>query len=175
MSCQFVREPLTSEEADRLCHACQSIEEKMIVWILLDTGLRVSELCSLTPQHILWQEKSLRITGKGSPHGQKSKKRVIPMSKRVQALLEPYFSLHEEWFMGTRQIQKIVKKIANRAQISRPVTPHILRHTFATLALQKGLSLATVKKILGHEQLATTAIYLNLTDTHVAEEFDKKW
>ena len=77
--------------------------------------------------------------------------------------------------MPIRQVQKIVKQIANKAQISRPVTPHILRHTFATMALQKGISLAAVQKILGHDQLSTTAIYLNLTDIHVVEEFEKKW
>lgn len=53
--------------------------------------------------------------------------------------------------------------------------PHILRHTFATLALQKGISLASVQKALGHDRLETTAIYLNFTDTHVIEEFSNKW
>ena len=172
---QFERDSLTSEEADRLCHACQTVDEKMVVWILLDTGLRISELCSLTPQHILWQEKALRITGKGGSGSVKTIKRIVPMSKRVQGMLEPYFSLLEEWFIGIRQVQKIVKQVASRAQISRPVTPYILRHTFATLALQKGLSLTAVQKILGHDKLATTAIYLNLTDTQVSEEFEKKW
>jgi integrase/recombinase XerD len=62
---QYVREPLRAEEADRLSHACDSPQEKLIVWTLLDTGLRVSELCSLTPQHILWQQKSVRVSGKG--------------------------------------------------------------------------------------------------------------
>jgi integrase/recombinase XerD len=59
--------------------------------------------------------------------------------------------------------------------VSREVTPHVLRHTFATLALQKGISLAAVKKALGHDRLSTTEIYLNLTDKHVQEEFERKW
>lgn len=175
MAYQYVREPLKSDEADRLSHACQDAKEKLIIWTLLDTGLRVSELCSLSPQNILWQQHSLRINGKGGPYGKKSKKRVVPMSKRVQALLEPYFALNDKWFAGERQVQKIVKKIANRAQISQNVTPHVLRHTFATLALQKGISLAAVQKMLGHDQLATTEIYLNLTEGHVIEEFQNKW
>ncbi|WP_371923221.1 tyrosine-type recombinase/integrase [Legionella sp. 27cVA30] len=75
----------------------------------------------------------------------------------------------------TRQVQKIVKEIANRAKITKLVTPHILRHTFATLALQKGISLASVQKALGHDRLETTAIYLNFTDAHVIEEFSNKW
>jgi integrase/recombinase XerD len=175
MAYQFVREPLKDEEADNLCQVCETSLEKLIVWTLLDTGLRVSELCSLSPQNILWQQKSLRIKGKGGPHGKKSKQRIVPMSKRVQTLLEHYFAINNKWPVGPRQAQKIVKQIANKAQISKEVTPHILRHTFATLALQKGISLATVQKILGHDRLTTTSIYLNFTDEHVVEEFIKKW
>jgi len=134
----------------------------------------VSELCSLSPQNILWQQKSLRIKGKGGPFGKQSKQRVVPMSKRVQTLLEHYFAINNKWPIGPRQVQKIVKHIANKAQISKDVTPHILRHTFATLALQKSISLATVQKILGHDRLTTTSIYLNFTDEHVVEEFIRK-
>lgn len=175
MAYQFIREPLLLEEADKLCQTCETVEEKLLIWTLLDTGLRVSELCSLTPQHILWQEKSLRITGKGGSQGKKSKQRVVPLSQRMRTLLEHYFSLHDQWFVGVRQAQKIVKKVANKAHLHKNVTPHVLRHTFATLALQKGISLAAVQKALGHNRLTTTAIYLNLTDTHVIEEFERKW
>lgn len=79
------------------------------------------------------------------------------------------------WPVGPRRIQKIVKAIANKAKLRQTVTPHILRHTFATLALQKGISLAAVQKILGHNRLSTTAIYLNFTDAHVISEFTQKW
>lgn len=175
MAYQYVREPLRHEEADRLCQACTTVQDKLIIWVLLDTGMRVSELCSLEPTKILWQQKSIRITGKGGPHGKKSKKRVIPMSRRVQTLLEHYFAIHDKWPIGPRQVQKIVKQVANRAKLSQTVTPHILRHTFATLALQKGISLAAVQKMLGHDRLATTAIYLNFTDAHVVDEFREKW
>ena len=68
------------------------------------------------------------------------------MSKRVQSLLEHYFAINDKFPIGERQVQKIVKAIANKAQISQVVTPHILRHTFATLALQKGISIASVQK-----------------------------
>ena len=97
------------------------------------------------------------------------------MSTRIQPLMEHYFALHDRWFVGARQVQKIVKRLANRAQIAQDVTPHVLRHTFATLALQKNISLATIQKILGHDRLTTTAIYLNLTDTHIVEEYRQKW
>jgi integrase/recombinase XerD len=175
MPYQYVREPLRAEEADRLCQACTTLHEKLIVWVLLDTGLRVSELCSLSPERVLWQQKALRINGKGGPYGQKSKQRVVPMSKRVQTLLEHYFALNTRWPVGIRQVQKRVKHLANKAQLSQIVTPHILRHTFATLALQKGISLAAVKKMLGHDRLTTTAIYLNFTDAHMMEEYASKW
>jgi integrase/recombinase XerD len=175
MAYQFVREPLMAEDADALCQACETAQEKLIIWILLDTGLRVSELCSLTPQHIMWQQKSMRISGKGGIHGKKTKKRVVPMSIRVQTLLEHYFAINDKWPVGARRVQKIVKEIANKAKISQAVTPHILRHTFATLALQKGISLASVQKILGHDRLTTTSIYLNFTDEHVVDEFSRKW
>lgn len=175
MAYQYVREPLRADEADKLCNACKTVEEKLVVCVLLDTGLRVSELCSLTPENILLQQKTLRISGKGGHYGKKSKKRVVPMSQRVQTLLEHYFAINDTFPIGVRQAQKIVKDIANKAKLSKPITPHVLRHTFATLALQKGISLASVQKILGHDRLATTAIYLNFTDTHVVEEFTKKW
>ena len=97
------------------------------------------------------------------------------MSRRVQTLLEHYFAINNNFPVGVRQVQKIIKNIANRAKIVEQVTPHILRHTFATLALQKNISLASLKKILGHDNLNTTAIYLNFTDVHVMEEYLAKW
>jgi integrase/recombinase XerD len=69
------------------------------------------------------------------------------MSKRIQPLMEHYFAIHERWFIGPRQVQKIVKRLANRAIITQDVTSHVLRHTFATLALHKNISLAAVQKI----------------------------
>jgi integrase/recombinase XerD len=175
MAYNFVREPLLAEEADRLSNACETTQDKLIVWTLLDTGLRVSELCSLTPSNIQWQQKCLRISGKGGPFGKMSKKRVVPMSTRVRTLLESYFAINDSWFLGKRAVQFRVKEIANRARISREVTPHVLRHTFATLALQKGISLAAVSKILGHSSLSITQIYLNFTDIHISEEYNNKW
>lgn len=86
-----------------------------------------------------------------------------------------YSTINDKWPVGKRQAQKIVKAVANKAKITQEVTPHILRHTFATLALQKGISLASVQKILGHDRLTTTSIYLNFTDAHILEEYSRKW
>jgi len=97
------------------------------------------------------------------------------MSLRVRALLEHHFALRKEFPVKKRRVQDLVKVIANRAGITKELTPHVLRHTFATTALQKGISLATVQKILGHDRLRTTAISLHFTDTHIQEEFEWKW
>lgn len=175
MSYQFKREPLLAEDANALCQACETLEEKLIIWTLLDTGLRVGELVSLTKDNILWQEKAIRISGKGGPYGKMTKKRVIPLSDRVFKLFANYFAEHNKWFIGKSMAQKIVRKLANRAQIMKPVSPHVLRHTFACIALQKGISTGALQKVLGHDKLATTQIYLNLTDTHLFEEFQRKW
>jgi len=68
-----------------------------------------------------------------------------------------------------------MKRVANRAGISRPITPHVLRHTFSVTAVQKGLSLAALQRLLGHDRLATTEIYLNLSTEEGISEFQQKW
>ena len=67
----MLENPLTIEEADRLSNLCETTKEKLIIWTLLDRGLRVSELCAITSQNVLWQQKALQIKGKGGPYGKK--------------------------------------------------------------------------------------------------------
>ena len=88
MPYQYVRDPLTADESDRLSNACETATERLVIWTLLDTGLRVGELCGLTSGSILWHQRQLRVKGKGGPHGKRAKVRVVPMSPRVRALLE---------------------------------------------------------------------------------------
>ena len=175
MRYQYKREPLTGDEATRLANACNPHEEKLVVWILLDTGLRVSELANLKRANLDWQTHRLMIYGKGGPFGSKSKRRVIPLTARIQPLIEGYFALHETFRFSTRTIQRMLKRLANRARISRAVSPHVLRHTFAVTAIQKGISLPALQRLLGHDTLQTTEIYLNLSPEHVVEEFQQKW
>ena len=175
MSYQYKREPLTADEANRLASVCNTYEEKLIVWTLLDTGLRVAELANLTKDNLDWQAHRLMVYGKGGPFGTKSKRRVVPLTARVQPLLEGHFALHDDLGMSVRTAQRIVRTIANRANISRKVSPHVLRHTFSVTAVQKGISLPALQRLLGHDHLATTEIYLNLSPEHVIKEFIDKW
>ncbi len=84
MSYQYKREPLIQEEATRLAQACKNHEERLVVWTLLDTGLRVGEFSSLARDNIDWRGHRLMIYGKGGPYGSKSKRRVIPLTARVR-------------------------------------------------------------------------------------------
>jgi integrase/recombinase XerD len=97
------------------------------------------------------------------------------MSARARKLLEWHFAESNAFPIGPRRVQKLVKVIANRAKVSQEVTPHVLRHTFAALSIQKGMNLPALKKVLGHDRLTTTEIYLNVTDRHIQEEYEQKW
>src|SRR4029453_15202289 len=99
MPYQYKRDPLTPDEANRLASACEAHQERLIVWTLLDTGLRVSELAGLTREHIDWQNHRLLIDG--------------------------HFAIHDTIGITPRTIQRILKRIANKARINRPVTPHV--------------------------------------------------
>jgi integrase/recombinase XerD len=172
---QYKREPLSIEEADRLFAAADTLQEKLCVYGLIETGLRVSELAGLTKEQIQWQQAAIRIKGKGGPYGKKSKVRVVPMSKRLKILLENFFILHSRFPWTARTIQRMMKRIANKAGITKPLTPHVLRHTFAILWIHKGGSTRALQGILGHDHLATTEIYLNLAPEQILQEFQAKW
>jgi integrase/recombinase XerD len=172
---QFKREPLTQDEATRLANACESPLEKLIVRTLLDTGLRVSELAGLKTANIDWQGRQRIVYGKGGPFGARSKHRVVPLSGQTRPLIEAHFGLYDTVGVGVRATQRLVKGVANRAKISRPVTPHIGRHTHAVTALQRGISLASLQRVLGHDNIETTAIHLNISGAEAAREYREKW
>lgn len=175
MPYQYKREPLTSEEADRLINACEGLKEKFVVWTLLDTGLRVSELAGLRKDQIQWQEGRIMLYGKGGPYGKSTKRRIVPMTTRVRTLFEAYFAVQDGVKMTKRTAQRIVKKVANRAGITKPVTPHVLRHTFAVNCIRRGISTRALMEFLGHDRLETTEIYLNLSPEDAIREFKEKW
>jgi integrase/recombinase XerD len=144
-------------------------------WTLLDTGLRVFELANLRKDNLHWQNHRLMVYGKGGPYGSRSKRRLIPLSPRVQPLLEGHFAHYDTFGMTPRTMQRLVKNVANRAYIRRPVTPHVLLHIFSVTAIQKGISLPDLQRILGRDRLTTTEIYLNLSPEEVLREFREKW
>jgi len=172
---QYKREPLSNDEADRLINSANTFQERLIIFTLLDTGLRVSELASLTKDNIQWQEHRLIIFGKGGPYGKKTKRRVLPMTDRVRLLLEHNFTLADTLGLSKRTIQRIVKQVANRAAITKPVSPHVLRHTFSVSCIKKGISTRTLMQLLGHDRLSTTEIYLNLSPEDAIRDFESKW
>ena len=172
---QYVREPLTAEEADRLANACETPTEPLIVWTLLDTGLRVGELCALTAKDILWQQRQLRVRGKGGPNGKKSKLRVVPMSRRVRALLEHHFALQKAFPVRKRRAQDMVKQVANRAGLTQgrdPTCPashlrrdrHAERHQPGHRAEDPGPRPAPDDRHLPE-----------FHRPHIQEEFERKW
>lgn len=165
----YKREPLTSEESKRLEQACSTFDEKLIIWTLLDTGLRIQELISLTPSNLDWQSHQLVIRGKGK------KRRVVPMTPRVQSLLEGYFANSPSMPFGKRWAQHLVHEVANKARIARPCSPHVLRHTFSIRCIKNGISLPALKEILGHSNLSTTFIYLNMQPEAALQEFRDKF
>lgn len=175
MPYQYKREPLTQDEANRLANACQDHREKLIVWTLLDTGLRLAEFAGLSKTNVDWQAHRLMVYGKGGPYGSRSKRRMIPLSSRVQQILEGHLGLHDKIQMSVSTIQRIIKRVANRAEISRKVSAHVLRHTFAVTAIQKSISLPSLQRLLGHDHLTTTEIYLNLAPEDVMREYEAKW
>ena len=115
MAYQYKREPLTPEEANRLVNACETHDEKLVVWTLLDTGLRVSELATLSRKAFDWQSNPPRIVvhGKGGPFGKRSKRRVVPLaSRRSRALLEGHFALHDTFGLTVRTLHRLVRRVA---------------------------------------------------------------
>lgn len=166
---EYKREPLEDYEIEDMKKACSSFEEALIVNVLLETGMRVSELSQLRKDQISWQRDCIITIGKGG------KRRVIPMSKTTRFYLEEYFKNHEKIKWGARWIQKIVKNVAERADIIKKVSPHVLRHTFAVCYLHKGGNVRALQGILGHSHIQTTDHYLNYSGTRVIDDFKRVW
>lgn len=175
MPYQYKGKPLSDDEVNRLTNACDTFREKFVIWILLDTGLRLSEFADLKKDNIQWQEQRLVIYDKGGPFGRKTKRRIIPMTNRVRRLMEYHFTENNGIGVTTRTVARIVKKVADKAGISKPVSPQVLRHTFLVNCIKKGISTRALQILLGHDRLATTEIYLNLSPEDAIREFLDKW
>lgn len=169
MVLEYKREPLEDDEIQDLKKACNSFEEELIINVLLDTGMRVSELSNLTEDQISWQRNCITTIGKGN------KRRIIPISNNSRFYLANHFKKNSKINLSSRLIQIRVKAIAERARITKPVSPHVLRHTFAVCYLHKGGNIRALQSILGHSSLITTDIYLNYSGVRVLEDYQKVW
>jgi site-specific recombinase XerD len=190
---------ITRVELDRLLDGPESngstpekalvgLRDKAILEFFFSTGLRVSELCSL-PRELDLSRGELTVRGKGE------KIRIVFVSERAKAALRAYLDkrtdMDDALFIshaknrasqesnGTsasltpRSIERIVQKYAIKAGISKKVTPHVLRHSFATDLLQNGADIRSVQTLLGHADISTTQIYTHVSNEHLKEIYKK--
>lgn len=153
---------------------------RAILETIYGSGLRVSELCTLEISHLRLDEGFMIVTGKGS------KERIVPMSDISVRLIteylredrptpkrgeEDYVFLNRRGGHLTRQmIFIIIKNQTEQAGIKKTVSPHTLRHSFATHLLEGGANLRVIQQMLGHESIGTTEIYLHVSDTRLRDQ-----
>lgn len=163
-----IRQNLTQLELEYLRKACETLRERAIIEFLYSTGCRVSELAIVKRSDVDWNAKSVHLFGKGRKH------RTSFINAKAEVALQAYLETRnddcEYLFVTERKptrnltkdaIEKMVRIISSRVsdKIGKPVTPHVLRHTTATTALQSGMPIEDISKLLGHESIDTTMIY----------------
>ena len=168
------RQALTVEELERLRDACKTYREKALIEFLVSTGCRLSEVAQLRAADLNLADRSVQVTGKGD------KDRVVYFSVRARLMVQEYIvqrkggdglfvsnkSPYEP--LKPRAIQRIVRSLSERAGLEGRVHPHLLRHTFATHALNGGMDVTVIQRLLGHEDIATTQIYAELNEEGVS-------
>lgn len=188
---------LSGEQVDRLLNAPSLTKitgrrDKAILEVLFSTGLRVSELVNLDRDRLDLKRREFGVIGKGG------KARIVFLSRRAAEWLSKYLSQRKDKFkplfvrhkgkmdpsttdesmrLTPRTIQRIVKKYAKKVSIPVDVTPHVLRHSFATDLLIAGADIRSVQEMLGHQNIATTQVYTHVTHKHlkkVHDSFHKK-
>ena len=181
---------LTAAEVGKLLAApsggdALSIRDRAILELFYSSGLRVSELGGLTIQQVDLENGFLRVFGKGA------KERIVPVGGRASEALAVYLTAARRYFVkpkktggelflserGTgisrKMLWVLVKKYAVRAGITKPVKPHLLRHSFATHLLSGGADLRAIQEMLGHANLATTQIYTAVDDQRLIAQHGK--
>jgi integrase/recombinase XerC len=149
-----------------------------ILELLYASGLRVSELSGLDVEALDRAERAVRDLGKGR------KERIVPYGEHASRALEawlaargehpgPLFTSPRGRRLTVRAIYAIVRRSARAAGITRPVSPHTLRHTFATHLLDNGADLRSVQELLGHQSLSTTQVYTHLTTARMRTAYDE--
>ncbi len=178
----FLEAPMTIDQLSIIKY-----RDKAIIETLFSTGLRVSELASLKKEDINLKKDEFTVRGKGS------KLRVVFLSNQSKHWLEKYlkerkdmsqylFTNHDkagkernktadDKGLTPRSIQRIVQKYAKIAGITKKITPHVLRHSFATDLLIGGADIRSVQSMLGHSSITTTQIYTHVTDKQLREVY----
>jgi len=174
---------ISSDELKRLLKApngsdLKDLRDRAILELLFSTGLRVSELCSLT-RDINFNDDSFSVRGKGE------KIRVVFISDEARKAVKQYLDKREDvdnalfvrlnredardgdLALDKRSVERIVKQCAIKAGIPQKVTPHVIRHSFATDLLSNGADLRAVQLLLGHASITTTQIYTHVTDAEL--------
>ena len=182
---------LSQEEVARLLERAaregtpEGQRDATILELLYATGLRVSELVSLNVADLDLQESYIRCLGKGA------KERIVYLYPKALAALQHYLVTARLSLVGARRdeaalfvnhrgerltrqwVWNILKTYGQKAGIDHRITPHTLRHSFATHLLQNGASLRHVQELLGHSSIATTQVYTHLTNDHLRQEYDQ--
>ncbi len=184
---------LTDEQMERLLSQPTisskiGLRDKAILETLFSTGLRVSELTALNRDQINLKTRELGVIGKGG------RARVVFLSKRSVSWLGRYLVSREDHYrplfirysgkkgitladeevrLSDRSVQRLMEKYRRKAKIPIRVTPHVLRHSFATDLLFHGADLRSVQELLGHKNIATTQIYTHVTNQRLREAHDK--
>jgi len=156
-------------------------EEILIFEMLYATGLRVSELVGIKLADISLKEQSIRVMGKGQ------KERIVFYGSYAKDALDKFFRLRQELlkhgeidylFVNQRggklsrsSVEGIVERRIRKIALEKHISPHTLRHTFATHMLENGANIRTVQELLGHEKLGTTEIYTHITPEYLRKEY----
>ena len=161
-----IREPLTDIELEKLRYACKKPKERALLEFFFATGCRVSEVVSLNITDIDFNNRMLKVTGKGN------KERIVCLNASAAIALRIYLDTRvdtgDALFVSDRRpyqrikkeaLEKIIRTLGQRAEIGRRVYPHLIRHTTATYLLRHGMPLEHVQDYLGHENINTTRIY----------------
>jgi site-specific recombinase XerD len=148
---------LTQTEIRELIDTAVEPRDNLIVKMLYATGVRISELVNIKKSDIDFDRDTIKVFGKGA----KERIVLIPgeLSSMLRVYCEPLKDNSRLFELTTRTVQRDIKLLASRAGISKHVTPHKLRHSFATHMLQNGGNVVAIQKLLGHTSLNTTQIY----------------
>lgn len=158
------------------------MRDAVLLELLYATGVRVSELVSIQIQDINFYDKKIKVMGKGS------KERYVLYGSRLQLLLEDYLSKarniiqkdkkNDYLFLNhlgnpltTAGVRNILNQIMKKGALQFSISPHVLRHTFATHMLNEGADLKSVQELLGHENLSTTQIYTHVSNEHLRQVY----